>query len=121
MIYLSIGWARFGISIAAVYLVSFVLTIIVFGIVLDPNGAKLLERSVTDVANIIWHGLYMCLPLAFRSFAVNHPVSMVMAAGYAAFALLGIFGVKHTIGRAIIYTLTCMLVVLGTVQFFLQA
>ncbi len=66
-------WNRFAITSAGVFLASYVATVLLFGILWDPNGAILLERDFSDVIRIVWTGLYMSIPLAIGSFAVNHP------------------------------------------------
>jgi len=101
--------------------VTFTVTVILFGIVWDPNGANLLERKLPDTVRIIWHGLYMCFPLAFGAFGSSHPVPVVMGLGYAVIAVIGIVGIKYSVGRSVLYAVVGILTVLGTVRFFLMA
>lgn len=117
----TLNWKRFALTLVLVYLASFVITVILFGIILDPNGAILLERKFFDSARIVWGGLYMCLPLAFKTFAVNHPTPFVMGLGYLAIVIVGVVGIKQQTGRAVLCVLLSTLTVLGTVQFFLMA
>ncbi len=117
----TLNWKRFALTLVVVYLASFVITVILFGVILDPNGANLLERKMLDSARIIWIGSYMCLPLAFKAFATNHPIPFLMGIGYAAIAIVGVVGIGQRTGRAVLCVLLSIFTVLGTVQFFLMA
>lgn len=112
---------RLVLTTAGVMAGSYMLTVIIFGVIWDPNGAILLERSWKDSLRIIWIGFYMCLPMGISTFSFSHPVSAVLGLGHIAFAVIGLSNLKTVVGRSIIYTLSSLLVVLGTVKFFLMA
>ena len=112
---------KFIITLAVVFCVAYIWTVMIFGIAWDPNGANLLERPWKDILKIIWIGFYMCLPVGLGSFFKSHPIPVTMGLGYLAFALIGIHGRKNVTGRLILYTLMAFITVLGTVKFFLTA
>ena len=112
---------KFVTNIIIVICVSYLFTVIIFGIIWDPNGAILLERPLIDSARIIWIGFYSCIPLAIGSFIVNHPMPATMGLGYVAFCIVGLYGIKNATGQQILYVLMAFLTVFGTVKFFLIA
>ncbi|MDX1514665.1 MAG: hypothetical protein R3174_13085, partial [Gammaproteobacteria bacterium] len=101
----------FLIALVASVAASYAVTVIVFGILWDPNGALLLERSWQDVLRIIFIGFYKCIPLGIGTFLKNHPVPVTLGLGYLSFAVIGICGRDHPVGRVVLYALAVLLTV----------
>ena len=114
------NWKLFITINIATILAAYIVTLVIFGIIWDPNGAILLERPWQNALKIIWIGFYSSLPMGIDLFLVNHPISMVMGLGFLSFIIIGWNGRKNATGRQIIYALICLLTVLGTVKFFLM-
>lgn len=116
-----LSWKRLLVNLAIVFFVTYVVVLIGFGIIWDPNGAILLERPLWDILRIVCVGFYMSIPMGIGVFLSKHPVSMTLGLGYLAIAIISLQGWNTKIGQRILYALVALLTTLGTVKFFLLA
>lgn len=102
---------------------AFVLVFVLVGILWDPNGVNLFERSVLDASRIVVLGFLYYVPVVVggRFFQPDDPVGLAIGCSLLGALVLGVVLRSSRVGRVLTYTSVFLWFALGTYGFCLMA